>query len=213
MKTINVYTYSELPDDVKEKVLDEYSRHFRVGPQEWWKDTEAYLKKVMKALGFTIDGVVFYEFNDEVDAFFKVSYQYEHGWCEKLNEIAGGMRFASVGDHLERLQENLECRYNYKAKFTSRSVHSVDIDLKATVGKRYDETGEESCIIASDHLNCVFIKAYKRLLVDEIRPWLQIEGEHNVTNGALERLKKNDIYFFKDGRISVAQSFTSKFMP
>lgn len=100
-KTINLYSFDELDDEVKKKAIEKlYDINTNY---EWWDCTVGDFKTIGKLIGINIDKVYFSGFSSQGDgACFEGEYQYKKGGLKEL------LAYAPRDECLHAIARNLQ---------------------------------------------------------------------------------------------------------
>lgn len=195
-KKIELYTYSELSEEAKEKARDWY----RQGAleHEWWDCIFDDAKTIGALMGIEIDQIYFSGFSSQGDgACFTGEYQYKKGSVTKIKE------YAPQDNELHRIVENLRDiqRQNFYAlsatiQHEGRYSHeySVRVNVSDSRQEYWQDISSDTAESLSDALRD-FMRWIYNVLESEC-DWLVSDKQ------IVESIEINDYEFTADGEIA-----------
>lgn len=194
MKERKVITYSfdELSEEVKKKVLDR-NRYWNVEGFEWWDYIYDDAKAVAKILGIEINDIYFSGFYSQGDgACFEGFYEYAKDSCKKIREYAPkDKELHRIADTLRELQR--QHFYTVWASVKHRGYYYNEICTEISVdwekGPDFKNTHDEVCETLRDFMRWI----YRRL---------EEEYGHLTSDTVIQdTFAANESEFTEDGKI------------
>jgi len=205
-KSVTVYSYNELSDNVKEKALSDYVKHCLEYTQ--WEHFIKYdFKRIMSTLGFIVDDMSFSLFAQESRTCFTVSYSYECEWREKLTKLKHEMIMIdhefwfNIGERLGKFEGQYGYSYCVIIEHNRQYYNEQATYLETYSLERYDKDGVLyiDTIDAPNEADEAFLDIC-RDIAQHLYKWTQEEYKYQTGEGAIKRLEGGKEYFFKDGR-------------
>jgi len=160
-RTYNVYKFSELPEEAKEKALDRY-RYFNVEVSYWYEDDEVYneiakdygIEISMREIDFDLDRgsyVAFDTYNHSQDSKWTcpIVVTDEKKFCKKAN-VEYNPEYSINIDHTHyaggRIANYIDSDYEEEEKLQATLEDMLDKLLKALKENYYNEISDEAII-------------------------------------------------------------------
>jgi hypothetical protein len=130
--TRSIFKFSELPDDVKERALDNF-RTINFSDSDWYESEFDWFKDCAKALGIEIENIYFTGFWSQGDgAQFTGTYTYRKGWRKALSEVTSDPALISIGEALKAVQRRNFYQLSATVKTRGRYSHEMATSIDVT---------------------------------------------------------------------------------
>lgn len=195
-QTIEIYKFSELSNDAKERARDWYRQNGL--DYEWYDFTIEEWKELAGLLGIEIDNIYFSGFSSQGDgACFTGSYSYRKGWKQAIKKETGGelyRKLENIGDQLQEEQKKYFYGITASIHHTGRYCHEQSVTVSVDPGEHISGYWSDTCDMEENITDTL------RELMQDIYYSLQSEYEYLTSDEAIdEAITANEYEFTESG--------------
>jgi len=138
IKETTVYKFSELPENIQEKVIqDNYD--INVDFDQWHEGVYDDCIEMGKVIGIDVTKIYFTGFSSQGDgACFEGSYEYKKGSCKEIRNTAPvDTKLHAIADNLYKLQKRHFFDLSANVKHRGHYYHSMCTDIDVSDNREY----------------------------------------------------------------------------